>query len=1238
MGQPKKNKPVINGSGHFMGRSFCEVVQNHSKEDPAKAKVIELSPINTGMKKSNELKSLVGEAKDIDTLNDLKNLLNEGLGLRYLGGLKVLIHFKDAKEADDFLRKEVETWEKWFSRLYVWDGAPPIFERVAWIKILGVPASLSDRHIFNKIGERCSHLLVKSEVSSEDGNLAEERVAVLVGSGKRISDEFLLSWKEHNIKIWVEEISGQWVPNFLNSDVKEDVEGSSIFSDDPSTEDEEIISDSDEVVIPAGVVSPGISPEFGKTNSQAQEHSNGRFAVQSPTCMGKFSPINIPNVGDNVPINDDCVAQESAEYDACRNKDVSEARDNILMVEREAREKVVPTGHLSEKLNDEGEINSEIGPASPRPSYITLRPNQFKPGKDGGAQEFLTPDLNNVVGEEETSDPFNIEETFRLEVEENRGDEVISGRRNRGEVETDDPAEVDRAAGLEREVAETLEMEGMWVLFGDFNDVRDESERVNSNFDRGAAEAFNEFISSAGLFEFAMSGGKFTYISGHANVKFSKLDRFLVCESFLNRWSAAKAEVHDRGASDHCPISLNCNPLDYGPIPFKLFNSWLEEQRMGSIVQSVLDAPTFGGRYDELLACILKNIKAEIKKWRSEVKMVQNQELKLISDKIGEIENRAATGLISEEDKKIRVNLRVKLNKMEDIKAKNIQQKARINWLKFGDDNFSFFHKALNVNIASSRINGLQFNNSLITDPVELKNQIRGWFKKQFSEPIRRRPKFNGDGLPTISEQNRLMLCEEFSELEVWGAIKSCDGGKSPGPDGFTLKFFKKFWKDLKYLIMGVMRDFHSIGDISRGCNASFVALIPKKKDPQSLANFRPISLVGSIYKIISKVLANRLKAAIGDLISPTQSAFLGGRNILDSPLIISETVAWAKKNKHGLFIFKVDFEKAYDSINWKFLFFLMECMSFPEKWICWMMGCLSSGTGSILVNGSPTDEFNFKRGLRQGDPISPFLFILAMEIITLFMNRVMNAGLYQGIKFPNDGPMLSHLCYADDVLFIGSWSVQNAVTLSRLLRWLNLVSGLKVNFQKSKLYGFGVDEEEKLQLASVLKCEVGKLRFSYLGIPIGVNMKRSKYWDPVINKFTAKLSKWKAKFLSLAGRVTLAKSVLGSLPSYFLSLFVAPKCVINKLEKIRRDFVWGFSDSTKKMRWVRWEGIMNSKRKGGLGVGSIRDFNIAMLTKWWWRYNSNPNQLWAKVIRSIHNNNSNLLIPLKKNNPRGLE
>ncbi|KAJ0627618.1 putative RNA-directed DNA polymerase [Helianthus annuus] len=141
---------------------------------------------------------------------------------------------------------------------------------------------------------------------------------------------------------------------------------------------------------------------------------------------------------------------------------------------------------------------------------------------------------------------------------------------------------------------------------------------------------------------------------------------------------------------------------------------------------------------------------------------------------------------------------------------------------------------------------------------------------------------------------------------------------------------------------MAVMRDFHYRGVISEGCNSSFVALIPRTNDPQVLSNFQPISLVGLIYKIITKVLANRLKIVINDVISPTQSAFVGGRSILDSPLIVSETVAWAKKSKTKLLIFKVDFEKAYDSINWKFLFQIMESMAFPEKWILWVKGCLA--------------------------------------------------------------------------------------------------------------------------------------------------------------------------------------------------------------------------------------------------------------------------------------------------------
>ncbi|XP_021971406.1 uncharacterized protein LOC110866570 [Helianthus annuus] len=149
--------------------------------------------------------------------------------------------------------------------------------------------------------------------------------------------------------------------------------------------------------------------------------------------------------------------------------------------------------------------------------------------------------------------------------------------------------------------------------------------------------------------------------------------------------------------------------------------------------------------------------------------------------------------------------------------------------------------------------------------------------------------------------------------------------------------------------------------------------------------------------------------------------------------------------------------------------------------------------------------------------------------------------------------------------------------------------------------------------------------------------MKRTKFWKPVIDKLSAKLSRWKANHLSFAGRMTLAKSVLGSLPSYFLSLFAAPKSIIERIEKIRRNFVWGISDSGRKMRWIRRELLVKARKKGGMGLGGVKSFNVAMLTKWWWRFLSNPNDLWARVVGSIHKGTSNFsqtLVPVKKSIP----
>lgn len=178
----------------------------------------------------------------------------------------------------------------------------------------------------------------------------------------------------------------------------------------------------------------------------------------------------------------------------------------------------------------------------------------------------------------------------------------------------------------------------------------------------------------------------------------------------------------------------------------------------------------------------------------------------------------------------------------------------------------------------------------------------------------------------------------------------------------------------------------------------------------------------------------------------------------------------------------------------------------------------------------------------------------------------------------------------------------------------------IRARFIKSKVFGTSASATETSQWANILGCEAGTMPFKYLGVTIGANMNQAKYWTPIIEKFQSKLSGWKSRTLSFGGRLTLVKAVLGNLPTYFMSLFRAPKRVVESLEKIRRRFLWGGSEGNRKINWVSWEKVTSPKEHGGLGIGSIRSLNIALLIKWWWRLNKEPKSLWARVISGIHN------------------
>ncbi|GKA67444.1 RNA-directed DNA polymerase, eukaryota [Tanacetum coccineum] len=259
--------------------------------------------------------------------------------------------------------------------------------------------------------------------------------------------------------------------------------------------------------------------------------------------------------------------------------------------------------------------------------------------------------------------------------------------------------------------------------------------------------------------------------------------------------------------------------------------------------------------------------------------------------------------------------------------------------------------------------------------------------------------------------------------------------------------------------------------------------------------NFTDLEKMGPLMKFAKrfrdeKILAIRLSSVISDLISDVQTAFLPNRQILDGPFIINELLSWCRHKKQQAMVFKVDFAKAYDSVRWDYLDDVLFSFGFGVKWRSWIKGSLISGMASVLVNGSPTSEFQFHCGLKQGDPLAPYLFILVMESLHLSVSRTVEAGIFTGIKI-DSALSISHLFYADDAVFIGEWTDSNLRSIIQMLHCFSLASGLKINLQKSNLLGVGVTGSLVNEAAASIGCSVMKAPFKYLGVMVGGNMSK---------------------------------------------------------------------------------------------------------------------------------------------------
>jgi hypothetical protein len=403
--------------------------------------------------------------------------------------------------------------------------------------------------------------------------------------------------------------------------------------------------------------------------------------------------------------------------------------------------------------------------------------------------------------------------------------------------------------------------------------------------------------------------------------------------------------------------------------------------------------------------------------------------------------------------------------------------------------------------------------------------------------------------------------------------------------------------------------------------NKTFVALIPKCKNPSAAKHFRPISLCNVIKKIVTKALANRIKTILPDVVDEEQSAFVKGRLITDNALIAMECFHWLKKKtkgKKGMMALKMDMAKAYDKMEWDFIKQVLVTTGFPTRLTNTIMDCISSVSYQFLINGKPSRSIAPERGIRQGDPLSPYIFILCANVLSGLLHKEALENNLHGIQVARGAPKITHLLFADDSLLFARANQKEADSINRALHSYQQASGQTVNFEKSDVsYSRNMPEIEKNMICNKLEVKAVTSHSRYLGLPVLFGRSKKEIFSFVKDRIWKKIKGWKEKCLSRAGKETLIKAVAQAIPNYIMSCYKIPDGCCREIEGMLAKFWWGTDERQRKVHWLSWKNLGKVKNKGGMGFRGFEEFHQALLGKQCWRIISNQDSLFAKNFKS---------------------
>ncbi|KAF9592580.1 hypothetical protein IFM89_016031 [Coptis chinensis] len=765
---------------------------------------------------------------------------------------------------------------------------------------------------------------------------------------------------------------------------------------------------------------------------------------------------------------------------------------------------------------------------------------------------------------------------------------------------------------------------GPWCLFGDFNAIAQLNEKIGgkSTISKSMHE-FNNLINDLGLVDLGFKGPKFTWSNNRriGDHVLERLDRAMASTEWIALFPHALVQTVANASSDHISLIINLdNQEERNPRPFKFFNMWLANDACKPVIEKAWNAITHD-LPDHNLIHKLHKTRTDLSVWNKFVFGNIFTNIKAAQKDLDTVLAKPFSTKNYNKAKDIKANLLGWYEKEEDF----WKQKSTFDWIKDGGKNTRFYHLSTIYRRRKNKIDKIKdddgewregrtdvgtslnqyFTDIFTTDSPVRDNQIMDLFKS------------------IVSDRENEILISTPDQEDIWKVVKKMGSLKSPGPDGFQGVFYKKCWDIVGPAVVSFVQDFFNTGYLNPKFNETYIALIPKVVNPDHASKFRPISLCNFGYKVVSKILANRLKGLMNRIISPFQGAFIKGRSIGDNVGLACEVfhnMKNMKSKKEGWCALKMDMAKAYDRVEWAFVDNIFEKLGFSNKWRHMIHQCLSTVSFQIMLNGSPLEKINPERGLRQGDPLSPYLFILVSEALSRLIAQAEAKEELHGVKIRRNSPALTHLLYADDLILFIKANLAESGQLKHILECYCRASGQKINYEKSSVFfSRNVSYRQKIKLKRFWRMKNFQPKEKYLGVPIMLSRKKAEDFDYLVDRIHRKVKGWKAKALSQAGRTTLIQAVIQATPLYVMSTYLLPMATCNKMDKACRDFWWNGTEQSKSVHTIGWEQICKSKQEGGLGLRKTRDMNKAMLAKLPWKAATDVHSLWTQTMFSIY-------------------